>query len=137
VVVVYRDYDFCGVLQPLIRSVSQADKASEAFQHHTQLGVFREIRKVRDFRLVLCADVWNDVGEYPVRVLEGAVAVEKAEGGFNEEFPEPLVIYRPRMYQTNLSQDLYASTPTLPWPPIRKHGRNLVSRLFCLPPAFY
>jgi len=28
--------------------------------------------------------------------------MEKAEGGFSKEFPEPSMIYRPRMCQTDL-----------------------------------
>jgi len=124
VVVVYRDYDFRGVkppeypTHPPVRRVSEADRAMETSQHHKRFGVFREIRKVRDFRLVLCADVWGCVGGYSVRMLEAAVAAEKARWGFDEDFPEPLVIYSPRKSRTNLDQDLYAASPDIPrpWP---------------------
>ena len=47
--------------------------------------------KVRNFQLVLCADVWDHMGKYSVRVLEEAVAAEKAMGGFSNDFLEPLV----------------------------------------------
>jgi len=123
VVVVYRDYDFCGVeapdypTYPPVRGTSQADRAMETLQHHTQFGVFRDLHKVREFRLVLCAGVWGCVGDYSVRVLEEAVAVEKAERGFGERFPEPLVIYKPLARRTNMNQDLYAFPhPSPQWP---------------------
>ena len=55
--------------------------------------MFREIHRVRDFRLVLCADVWYRAVEYSVRVLIEAVAAERAERGFDTFFPEPSVVY--------------------------------------------
>jgi hypothetical protein len=64
-----------------------------------RLEMLREVHKVRDFRLVLCANVWGCVGEYPVRILEEDVAEEKAKKGFDKNFPEPLVIYDPQEYQ--------------------------------------
>ena len=46
---------------------------------------------------MLCADVWEGVGEYAVRMLKEAVAAEKAGmPGFGVRFPEPLVSYNPR-----------------------------------------
>jgi len=115
VVVVYRDYDFCGVrppgypmLPPVHLSVSRAERTKEGLQHHRRLEVFHEIHELRDFRLVLCADVWHRIGEYSIRVLKEAVGVEKARGGFDIGFPEPLVIYRPRESQTTLRQDCFA-----------------------------
>ena len=121
VVVVYRDYDFCGVrhpgyptLPPVCR-VSQDKRAREALQHHRQLRAFREMHKLREFRLVLCAEVWHRIGEHSVRVLEEAVAVEKAKGGFDIGFPEPLVVYRPRESQTTLGQDYYGNATPKPW----------------------
>ena len=71
---------------------------------------------MRGFRLVLCADVWNRVADYSVGVLEEAVAAEKADGGFDKRFLEPLVIYSPRLCHTDLNQDLYASSPPSPFP---------------------
>ena len=47
--------------------------------------------KVRNFQLVLRADVWDRMGEYLVWVLEEAVAAEKVMGGFSNDFLEPLV----------------------------------------------
>lgn len=121
VVVVYREYDFCGVRHPEyptfppVCRVSPDERAREASQHRRQLGVFRELRKLRGFRLVLCADVWHCIVEHSVRVLEEAVAMERAKGGFDIDFPEPLVIYRPRESQTTLLQEHYGLTSPITW----------------------
>jgi len=64
----------------------------EASWHRRQFEVFREMRKVRSFRLVLCVDVWDRVGEYAKQVLKQAVVVERAEVGFDGLFPEPLLV---------------------------------------------
>jgi len=61
-----------------------------------RLQVFREMYKVRDFELVLCADVWHRLGEQAIGELNQAVAAEKAEGGFDNLSSEPLVTYSPR-----------------------------------------
>jgi hypothetical protein len=72
VTILYRDYcDFRGILsiwgnssrEPL-GHMSETERAEEASRHHRQFEVFREAQKVRDFQLVLCADVWEHVGEY-------------------------------------------------------------------------
>ena len=101
VTVMYRDYDFRGVGspwsdEPCVRKRLPAEKVEEASWHCRQFETFRTIREGRDFRLVLCADVWDRVGEYSVRVLKEAVAAEKARRGFDNIFPEPLVVYSPR-----------------------------------------
>ena len=45
---------------------------------------------------MLCADVWDGVCEYYVRVLEEAVVAEKAKWGFDSDFLDPLVFCSPR-----------------------------------------
>ena len=120
VVVVYQDYAFHGVRPPgypalpPVRSVSRAERTKEALQHHLQLEVFREIHELRDFRLVLREGVWHRVGEHSVRVLEEAVEAEKARGGFDVGFPEPLVMYRPRESQTTIWQDYFVVGSPMP-----------------------
>ena len=102
VIVVYRDGDFSGVQDmefshlPPLCEVPQVEKAREFSQHRALFEMFREIYKVREFRLVLCADVRYRVVEYTVQVLREAIAAEKAERGFDVFFPEPLVIHNPR-----------------------------------------
>ena len=77
VVVVYRDYDI-GVeapqypTQPPVRSMSPADTGDETLWHGRQFEVFREIHEVRGFRLVLCVNVRDCVGEYLIRRLKAA-----------------------------------------------------------------
>ena len=70
--------------------MSQAGIAEEASRYHRVFQVFREVHKVRDFQLVLQANVWGCVGEYHVRALEQAVAEEKARKGFEDSLSEPL-----------------------------------------------
>ena len=61
--------------------------------HQRLLRVFREMYDVRDFRLVLCADVSDCMVEHGIGVLEGV-----AKAG---EFPrEPLVIAERRTVRT-------------------------------------
>ena len=96
VVVQYQDDDFCGVEWrgagwPSSRELSQAERQKEASWHHRQFEILREVRKVRDFRLVLSAVVWGCIGEYPVQVLEKAVEEEKVKGGFDDFSRLPLV----------------------------------------------
>ena len=95
----YRDYDFRGIhYLPLdrfyYRMMSPAEIVEEA-RHSRLFEVFRKMYKVRDFRLVLCVDVWDNVGEYSVRMLKEAVATEKAKGGFDDLSSEPVVPYSP------------------------------------------
>ena len=67
--------------------------ATEA--HHWRFEVFRTMRKVRDFQLVLRADVPDHLGECSVRKLKEIMAAEKAKIGCDDTFPEPLVFYSP------------------------------------------
>ena len=101
VVIRFRWRDFCGVESwrnpdlPPLREVSQGDREAEALRHHRRFEVIREVHKVRDFRLVLNAKVWDPAGEYSVRMLKEALAEEKAKGGFDNFLSEPLVTYHP------------------------------------------
>lgn len=54
------------------------------------------MHEVKKFRLTICADVWDVIGECALWLLEEAIATEKAKRGFDDIFPEPLVIYNPR-----------------------------------------
>ena len=102
VVVLYRWDDFGGVgswqhsnLTPL-HEVLRADGAAEALRHHRRFRVFREVHEVRDFRLVLDANVWGPAGEHSLQMLREAIAEEGAKNGFDEFFPEPMVTYHPQ-----------------------------------------
>jgi len=103
VVVVYRSFDFLGVESsehphrpPLRREISRTEEAQEVLWHRRLFEVLRGVHKVRDFKLELCADVWEPVGEYSVGILKQAVAEEKASGGFDGFSSEPFVTYYPR-----------------------------------------
>ena len=78
------------------------------------------MHKVRAFQLVLCADVWDGVGKYVVRVLEQAVAAEKAKRGFDGLFPEPLVVYSPREGPVRSGSNL-GMVPAAPGSHYKKH----------------
>ena len=101
VVVVYRESDFGGINprgypdRPHLREMSEADTEEETLRYDRLFEVSREVHKVRDFQLVLCAQVWDPVGEYSVRMLKAAVVDERAKGGFDGFRFEPFVIYCP------------------------------------------
>ena len=99
VTVLHRGIDFHAIVDryPSAGTVfgwtSPSREVEEASQHRKRFQLLREIRKVRNFRLVLHVNVQETVGEYAVRMLKEAVAVEKASGGFDAFFPEPLVTH--------------------------------------------
>ena len=102
--IMYRETNFHGIVarsypnQPHLSKVSEADRAEEALRHHSRFEVLRELHRVRDFRLVLCAEVCDPVGDYSVRMLREAVVDEKAKGGFEGFRSEPVVLHHPRRY---------------------------------------
>ena len=101
VAVFYRDCDFFGVIHSwpdfgILRPLSPGRMAEEASYFDWQFEMFRAMRKIRDFQLVLCADTWDVVGEYTAGVLKQAVVAEKVKRGFDDTFLEPLVIHHPR-----------------------------------------
>jgi hypothetical protein len=83
---------------PRLRQLSQDEEAEEALQHFRRFELLREVHKVRDFQLVLCALVWESRKEFVVRLLKEAVAAEKARGGFDDFFPQPRVAFRLRSF---------------------------------------
>ena len=101
VTILYQDYDFRGIRSawnsywPPFHEMTQAERAEETSWHHKLFGVYREVHKVRDFSLVLCADVWSPAVDYSVRMLEEAIATEKEGGGFDSSFPQPSVADNP------------------------------------------
>ena len=61
-------------------------------RYSRQFELVREISKVRDFQLVLCADVFGGAVEYSVFELTQTVEGEKARGGLDYLRCEPLII---------------------------------------------
>lgn len=101
VTIIYGDYNFRGIelghpSGGVFLGLSQAERAEEVARNRRQLEVFREAHKVRDFELELCVCTWGSVGEEPVRILEEAVAEERAENGVSNFFFDPYVVYYPK-----------------------------------------
>jgi len=100
--VIFRDCDFSGIRSPprgpsnIYRKRTLDQKAREASWHCDLFKVFRKMYALRAFRLVLRVGVWDCVGEYAMRVLKRAVAVEKAGKRLDYLPSEPLVIYDPQ-----------------------------------------
>ena len=129
IIVVFWDYDFCGVESPResrittggpFRAAPQTQGAEEASRHNKRFEMFREVHKTRGFQLVLCADVWDRIGRYSMRMLREAVAAEMAKGGFDDVFSEPLVVYSPResRYDPLESIDTTGYHRSITWTPL-------------------
>ena len=115
VIVHYEVYDlsgieFPGIYLPPPRRNTYTRTTYE--WHRLRFQTFRAMHRVKKFRLTMCVDVWDPVGECALGLLEGAIATEKAKGGFSDIFPEPLVIYNPR---GSRSQTLEYRRPLNPW----------------------
>jgi len=97
ITVLYGDNDFpAGSRHSSSPRSSRTARVKEATQHHLRFEVLREVRKVRDFQLVLGASVLGHQGEYAAQSLEDAIAEETAKGGFDEFSYKPVVVYNPR-----------------------------------------
>ena len=62
VAVFYRDYDFGFRDRDYWMPMMPSEKAEAASWHGARFEVLRKMHKARNFRLVLCADVWDRVG---------------------------------------------------------------------------
>ena len=114
--IIYRDLDF-GICSKSRIFDSEPTchlpkiRKDRALHHQKQFGVFREMHGARDFRLVLCADVFDSVVEYAAKTLESLVEAEEAKGGLDHRY-KPLIISerrtirtRPRDYEPGSSGD--------------------------------
>lgn len=102
VVAVFREHRFGGLniysphIPNIYRDMGSVQREGESASHRAAFKAFREMYTVRDFRLSLCAEVWDRVGDYAVGVLKRAVAVEGAEKRLDYLPLEPTVVYIPR-----------------------------------------
>ena len=76
VIVFYRDCDFRGsTVYPhhtsnVYRTMTPAQSTKQDLWHRGLFEAFHEMHTVRDFRSVLCVDVWDRMGEYAVEVVK-------------------------------------------------------------------
>jgi len=99
------NYDAFVVLchRPLYRPVSRvlpSERAAEALEHRKRFKVFSEMYAVREFRLVLCADVLDYAIEDVTRALECIVKKERMGGRLDYLPCEPLIFSEMRSLRT-------------------------------------
>ena len=85
--------------------VSPSERAAETLIHQERFKVFSEMYAVREFRLVLCADVFDRDAEDTTRALESVVEAERMSGGFDYLSCEPLIISEMRSPRTRRTDD--------------------------------
>jgi len=101
IMVVYQHYDVGYMLLrpeepfPLACLCPKGD-ARVALRHQQRFKELHGMYMVRRFQLVLCADVLDRVTEHTTQALECVVNTEKAKGGFDYLFHEPLIISEAR-----------------------------------------
>ena len=109
IVVVYRELDFIN-MPHCSRCDSEAVRLRRYWRgekdwcvlfllHHFR--VFRRMHSARDFRLVLCADVFDCMAECCIETLERVVEAEKATGRLDYLPQMPLVIFERRTLRTH------------------------------------
>jgi len=106
-VIIYRHWDFGFISNSSIFDSGPASsyyyppktRKDNALFYQKQFGVFREMHRVRDFSLVLCADVFDSVVGYAIGTLERHAKAEKVKGGL-DHLREPLVISERRSIRT-------------------------------------
>jgi len=89
--------------RPLYRSVDwilPSERAAEALDHRKRFKMFSEMYAVREFRLVLCADVLDYAIEDTMRALECIVEKERMGGRLDYLPCEPLIFPEMRSLRT-------------------------------------
>jgi len=105
-VVIYREVDF-GFFsyswifesEPASYFHSPMRMEERALFRQKQFGVFREMHGARDFRLVLCVDVFDSLVKRAIKTLECLVEAEEAKGGLDHHY-KPLIISERRTIRT-------------------------------------
>jgi hypothetical protein len=78
--------------------------------------VLREVWRVHDFTLVLCANVWGCLMEYAVQELKQMVQAECTEGILNSTSSQVLIAFQPREFLPAFSsEDMYFFVETSKW----------------------
>jgi len=111
-VITYRDFDVGLYLCSWDRRFSGEKRVERAhlkeiaqniLDHPRRFVVFSEMHRVREFRLVLCADVLDCIAERATRTLECILEAERIKGGLDYLLCEPLVISRVGLPRAHLS----------------------------------
>ena len=92
VVIAYWDADIDGMNSASLFKPESQYRAAYSVRHNHRFKVFRRMHQAREFRLVLCADVYDPTVKYATRVLMRLLKEEKVRGGLNYLHCEPLVI---------------------------------------------
>jgi len=108
VVVIYEEFDFsimphCSWCDSeAVRSCCNwpIPRVSEDVRCQRQFRAFREMHRVRAFRLVLCVDVFDCMVEGGIEALRRFVEAEKVKGGLDYLSQEPLIIFEKRSLRT-------------------------------------
>ena len=122
VVIVYREVEFGGMAHEIFctnpgppdfrhclrMSVGMHQRCQQQFE------VFHKMHNVRDFRLVLCADVFDCMVEEAVKTLKCFVKKEKKKGGLNYLLHEPLIISERRAPRTRCTDYYPGYSPNCP-----------------------
>ncbi|KAF9780961.1 hypothetical protein BJ322DRAFT_1112347 [Thelephora terrestris] len=111
VVVIYRDCDlggwaFCPTCKPDPICFRHGPRL-DLDDFPSQLKVIREMHSAREFRLVLCVDVYGCMGDFGMRRLDAAVKREEANGGFGYLKCSPVITCERRTIRTR-TKDYHA-----------------------------
>ena len=87
-------------LHSRLHRISPDERAAEAHVHRERFKVFSEMYAVREFRLLLCADVLDYAIEDTVRALEWIVEEERMSGRLDYLPCEPLIFSEMRSHRT-------------------------------------
>lgn len=117
VVIIYKEYDVDYVVRYCENPVYVAhgsawQRAINILQHCRQFLVFGEMHRIREFRLLLCADVLECITESAVERLKRIVEVERKCGGLYYLPREPLIIAERRAPRTDPRDDSVGLTST-------------------------
>ena len=83
-----------------VECIPLSERAAEALVHRERFKVFGEMYAVREFRLVLCADVLDNAVEDTMRALECIVKEARMNGGLGYLSCEPLIFSEMRSLRT-------------------------------------
>ena len=115
VVVIYWESDVDRIIwfwsKPIsVRLAPSEMTAGNALHHQKRFEQFREMHRVRDFQLVLCADVLDCAVKDAVWLLEAIVGTERSKGGLDYFSCPPVVISEMRTPRTRVLDSHTGST---------------------------